>query len=97
MADITFADVGRAAVVSLSAHACAGLILLLGGGVDAKHIGKLENLHAANRQHCIVWPSVGLRWFQQLSAAFRHFAFVDLRLHYCGCFGAIDSWPRLSL
>jgi hypothetical protein len=73
LADITFADVGRAAVVSLSAHACAGLILLLGGGVDAKHIGKLENLHAANRQHCIVWPSVGLRWFQQLSAAFSSF------------------------
>ncbi|CAK9058249.1 unnamed protein product [Durusdinium trenchii] len=31
LADISLADVGRAAVVSLAAHACAGLILLLGG------------------------------------------------------------------
>eukprot|EP00434_Breviolum_minutum_P029670 symbB.v1.2.026228.t1/scaffold2604.1/size115680/9 len=31
LADISLSDVGRAAVVSVSAHACAGLILLLGG------------------------------------------------------------------
>ena len=35
LADISLADVGRAAVVSLAAHACAGLILMLGGHIDA--------------------------------------------------------------
>ena len=35
LADISLSDVGRAAVVSVSAHACAGLILLLGGYMDA--------------------------------------------------------------
>lgn len=35
LADVSLSDVGRAAVVSVSAHACAGLILLLGGCMDA--------------------------------------------------------------